>query len=160
METVPPALQTIIRPLRVLLLLAAMATLTAGCKSTPKSPTLRCAGVVIRNCSDEQIRDKVTKVFKDHGFETARPEADELVFQRPGTAWETFVRGDWYSGAVWQRVRVYQRPLEPGQTLVDCDLFYVQEHEDPLFQKEVKARGKNSNCQKLLDEVARGLNGN
>jgi hypothetical protein len=66
--------------------------------------------------------------------------------------------GDIYSGGVWERVEVYQTELESDRTLVDCDGFMVQEHDDPLFQKSRPAfKSRWSNYQKLLDAVSKDL---
>lgn len=65
------------------------------------------------------------------------------------------VYGDWYSGGVWDRVKVYVGEIAPGSILVDCDAFMVQEHDDPFFQSERKPyKTRRHLYQKLLDEVA------
>jgi hypothetical protein len=71
------------------------------------------------------------------------------------------VYGDWYSGGVWERIKVYQRELRPAETVVECDGYMVQEREDPLFQKEKREYNtKRGHCQKLLNEVAKELMSN
>jgi hypothetical protein len=65
------------------------------------------------------------------------------------------VYGDWYSGGVWERIKVQQRELDSARTVVECDGYMVQEHEDPLFQNEIKEhKTKRGHLQKLLNEVA------
>ena len=69
------------------------------------------------------------------------------------------VYGDWYSGEVWERVKVYHIEMQPGSTLVDCDAYMVQEHDDPFFQSERKPYTTRRHVyQKLLEEVAKELN--
>lgn len=78
-----------------------------------------------------------------------------MVFEKKGTFMNGLVYGDWYSGGVWDRVKVYVAEIGPGNMLVDCDAFMVQEHDDPFFQSERKPyKTRRHLYQKLLDEVA------
>jgi len=66
--------------------------------------------------------------------------------------------GDWYSGGVWDRVKVYISQLEPGSILVDCDAYMVQEHDDPFFQSErTPYKTRRHVYQNLLNEGAAEL---
>ena len=113
------------------------------------------ASVVVTNASSEQIEAAVNTVFKKHKFEEGRSEDDELVFQRPGSLMSGVVYGDWYSGGVWERVKIYTRSLDPARTVVECDGYMVQEHDDPLFQHEKKEYStKKHHLQDLMNEVA------
>jgi len=138
-------------------LLALVALTAAGCH-TPHSPqSNRAASVLIKDRSAEQINDATKLVFARHAYEPAHADADELVFQKPGTFMNALMHGDWYSGAVWERVKLYQRPLNPSETVLEGDFYMVQQPEDPFFQKEQKVNAHKSKLQKMLDEVAAGL---
>lgn len=83
-----------------------------------------------------------------------------MVFEKKGTFMNGMVYGDWYSGGVWERVKVFHQEIEPGRTLVECDAYMVQEHDDPFFQSERKPyKTRRHLYQKLLNEVAVGLEG-
>jgi hypothetical protein len=140
------------------LLALAVVVLTTGCQTTKPVVSNRMASIVVTNVSSEQIEAAVNTVFKNHSFEEGKAEDDELVFQRPGTFMSGMIYGDWYSGGVWERIKIYQRELEAGRTVVECDGYMVQEHEDPLFQNEKKQhKTKKGHLQDLLNEVAQEL---
>jgi hypothetical protein len=138
---------------------ALAALLLSACQSAPqKTPSSRAAFVIIHDRSPAVIEAATKRVFKAHGFETEKPKmTNELVFIKEGSFMNSFIHGSWYDGAVWMRVRVYQEELDPGQTLLDCDVYRVQQHDDPLFQSEQKVTGHKTAFQDLLDEVARDL---
>lgn len=142
----------------VLLLAIAAVGLTAGCRSPKGRVSNRMASIVVTNQPSERIEAAVQTVFTNHRFEEAKGEEDELVFQRPGSFMSGLVYGDWYSGGVWERIKVYQRELDSARTVVECDGYMVQQHEDPLFQKEKRQyKTKKAHLQNLLDEVAAEL---
>jgi hypothetical protein len=155
-------------PLRILgntraflvLLAIATAVLTSGCRSPRALVSNRMASIIVTNQSPEQIAAAIRVVFKQHGYEEGKGEEEELVFQKPGSFTSGMVYGDWYSGGVWERIKTYLRELDSTRTVVECDGYMVQQHEDPLFQKEKKEyKTKKGHLQKLLDEVARELIG-
>ena len=115
------------------------------------------AAVVIERKAPEEIGATVKSVFLSHGYQPGRSYGKEMVFQKKGGFVKSALHGDWYSGAVWTRIIVYQRELEAGRTLVDCDLYLVQGPEDPFFETAQKHKGRSSECQKLLDEVRKQL---
>jgi hypothetical protein len=140
-----------------LLALAAM-VLTTGCQTTKSSVSNLMASIVVTNTPAERIEAAVNEVFTKHSFEEARAKEDELVFQRPGSLMSGLIYGDWYSGGVWERVKIYLRELDPARTVVECDGYMVQQHEDPLFQKEKRQyKTKKGHLQDLLNEVAQEL---
>jgi len=145
-------------PLRLLLLALAAAMLTAGCRTPKASVSNHMASIVVTNQSSERIDAALRAVFKNHGYEEGKAEEDEMVFEKQGSFMSGLVYSDWYSGGVWERIKIYQRELHPTETVVECDGYMVSEHEDPLFQKEKKEyKTKKGHCQKLLDEVAKEL---
>ena len=128
--------------------------LAVGCQSTPKKlGSHRVAAVVVTNASPGEIREAAESVFKTHGFDAAPEDDNELVFQRKGSLMNGLVWGDWYGGPVWVRIKVFLTGMDAGRILVDCDVYMVQDHEDPLFQEQRKVRADKSECQKLLDEI-------
>ena len=142
----------------VVLLALAAAILTTGCGTTKPTVSNRMASVVVTNQPSEKIDAAVRTVFKGHGYEEGKAENDELVFQKPGSFMSGLVYGDWYSGGVWERVKVYQRELDTNRTVIECDGYMVQEHEDPLFQNEMKEHStKKGHLQDLLKEVPHEL---
>jgi hypothetical protein len=131
-----------------------------GCKSTPKTPSNRLASVVITNRMPDEIEAATRTVFEKHDYELSprRDGGGAMVFEKQGTTMNGLVYGDWYSGGVWERVKVYHIEMEPGSTLVDCDAYMVQEHDDPFFQSERKPYTTRRHVyQKLLEEVAKEL---
>ena len=151
---------TLARRLPVCLLPLALsaAVLATGCRSPNRQISNRMASIIVTNRSSEQIEAAIQAVFEKHEYEAGKSEEDELVFEKQGTFMNGLVYGDWYSGGVWERFKIYQRELRPAETLVECDAYMVQQHEDPLFQKERREYNtKKGHCQKLLNEVARDL---
>jgi len=136
-----------------------MALVLTGCKSTPRTPSNRLASVVITNRSPDEIEAATRIIFEKHAYELLRRrDGDPLVFEKQGTFMNGLFYGDWYSGGVWERVRVYHIDMEPGATLLDCDAYMVQEHDDPFFQSERKPyKSRRHVYQKILEEVAREL---
>ena len=131
-----------------------LAFLFCGCASEPKKlGSTRVAAVLIKNASPETIKSSIDAVFTKHGFEAGGDDEKDIVFEKKATAMNAFVYGDWYSGTVWARVRLFLTPRAPDETLLDCDIYMVQSPEDPLFQTERKVRARKSELQKLLDEV-------
>ena len=134
------------------------AMLTAGCGTTKPRVSNRMASIVVTNQPSEKIDAALRTVFKGHGYEEGKPEDDELVFQKPGSFMSTMIYGDWYSGGVWERIKVYQREMDINRTVIECDGYMVQEHEDPLFQNEKREHStKKGHLQDLLQEVPHEL---
>ena len=139
----------------IVLLALPILALTAGCRSSKTSVSNRMASIVVTNQPLEKIEGAIQVVFKSHTYEETKGEEDELVFQKPGSFMNSMIYGDWYSGGVWERIKIYQRELDPARTVVECDGYMVQEHDDPMFQKEKRQYNtKKGHLQKLLEEVA------
>ena len=136
-----------------------LALFSIGCKSTPQTPSNRLASVIIKDRSPDEIEAATRAVFEKHDYDlSARRDGGAMVFERKGTFMNGLVYGDWYSGGVWERVKVYHAEMEPGRTLLDCNAYMVQEHDDPFFQSERKPYTSRRHVyQKLLEEVSREL---
>ena len=144
------------RPAISLSVALAAAWLAAGC-STPKTGSQRLASIIVENRSPAQIEASLVQIYESHAYRLKR-KADKLIFEKPGTAMNSLIYGDWYSGGVWERIEVFQRELEPGRTLVDCDAYMVQEVDDPFFQKVHQVyKTRRGHCQKLLEAVSQDL---
>jgi hypothetical protein len=142
----------------LLLLAFVVMTLAAGCATTKHPESNRMASIVVTNVPSAQIEAALNTVFKKHSFEEGKPMDDEIVFQRPGSVMSGVIYGDWYSGGVWERVKIFTRELDSARTVVECDGYMVQEHEDPMFQTEKRQyRTKKHHLQDLMDEVAAEL---
>jgi hypothetical protein len=144
-------------PFGALLVLLIATLLATGCRSPRHSFSERPAAVVINSKSSEEITDATVDVFTTSGFVQAKGERGELVFQKPGTFSNSLVHGDWSRGGVWMRVKMYRRELSPVQTVVDADIYMVQDYDDPLFQTERKVSSRRSEVQALLNKVAERL---
>jgi hypothetical protein len=146
-------------PLHLVLALS-MTMVMSGCKSAPKTPSNRLASVIIQERTPDEIEAATRAIFEKHDYEMApRRDRGAMVFERKGTFMNGLVYGDWYSGGVWDRVKVYHLELEPGRTLLDCDAYMVQEHDDPFFQSERKPYTSRRHVyQNLLEEVVKELN--
>jgi hypothetical protein len=128
-----------------------------GCASPRKLGSHRVAAVIIKGSSPEAIKASAKTVFEKHEFDSAPEDDNDLVFQKKASFMNSFVYADWYSGAAWVRAKLYQKELKPGETLLDCDVFIVQDPDDPFFQKERKVRASKSQFQQLLDQVKRDV---
>jgi hypothetical protein len=136
-----------------------LASVLTGCKSPPKTPSNRLASVVIKNRTPDEIEAATRTIFEKYGYElSTRREGGAMMFERQGTFMNGLFYGDWYSGGVWERVKVYHIDMEPGATLLDCDAYMVQEHDDPFFQSERKPyKSRRHVYQKILEEVVKEL---
>jgi len=141
------------------LLPVVVAALLSGCATAPPATgSQRLASVVIEGAAADKIKESVLTVFKRESFALARPAEDKLVFERPGTFLNGLAYGDWYGGGVYERVEVFQKELEPGRTLLDCNAFMVQEPEDPFFEKvRPVSKSRRGRYQKLLEAAAAAL---
>jgi len=126
-----------------------------GCASSQaqKLGSHRIAAVIIKDSSPGTIIASAKDVFDAHGFDWVPEEDNEMVFQKPASGMHSMAYGDWFSGPVWARARLYMNEVRSGEALLDCDVYMVQEPDDPLFQKERLVHASKKEFQKLLDEV-------
>jgi hypothetical protein len=136
------------------LIILSVVSLFVGCASTPaKLGSHRLAAVVIKGSSPDDISASAKEVFEAHQFDLEPEDNNELVFQKKASNMNSMLYGDWFSGPVWARAKLYLRELRPGELLLDCDVYMVQDPDDPLFQKERRVRASKSEFQKLLEEI-------
>ena len=145
------------RPLLVASLFCGLlaSILASGCKSANSDLTGRMASILVTNRSPEEIDTSIHVVFDRHEFVEGKSDEYKLIFEKPASLMSGVVYSDWYSGGVWERIKVYRRDVKPGVTIVECDGYMVKEHDDPLFAEEKKQyKTKRAHCQKLMDEIA------
>jgi hypothetical protein len=137
---------------------AVLPGLMGGCKSPRIPESHRTEAVIITNRAPEEINAATRAAFQHHQFKPVKADGDELVFQKRGSFMNSVWTADWFDGPAWVRVKVFQRPLDPQRTLLDCDVYVVQQPEDPFFLEEHKLAGKKKEYQSLLQEIAWNLN--
>ena len=136
-----------------LLLTAATLCLTGCASPAHKLGSSRLAAVVIKDTSPDTIKASAKEVFDKHGFDNEPEDDNDLVFQKKASGAHSVLYGDWFSGPVTARAKLYLSDLRPGETLLDCDLYMVQEADDPLFAKERKVHASRGEFQSLLEEI-------
>jgi hypothetical protein len=140
-----------------LLLVALLLCFVSACHSPNRDVTNRMASIIVTNCTASQIDAAIRTVF-ERNFTLAGDAGEPLVYERRGSFMNGVVYGDW-GDRVWERVRVYQRPLDQTRTLIDCDATMVKGHGDPFFEEEQKTYGtRKTGYQNLLNEVKKSLN--
>jgi hypothetical protein len=108
---------------------------------------------VIKDSSPATIKASAKGVFENHDFDSEPEDDNDLVFQRKASGMNTFVYGDWFSGPVTVRIKLYLTEINSGEMLLDGDVYMVQEADDPLFEKDRRVHARRSELQKLLEEV-------
>ncbi len=137
------------------LILFAIVVLAPGCRSPDPNVSTRMASIIVTNRSTEDIETAIRTVFERHDFTEGRSDDDKLIFDKQGSFMSGMVYSDWYSGGVWERVKVYERAHADDQTVVECDGFMVKGHDDPMFSEEKRLyKTKRGHLQNLMDEVA------
>ena len=132
--------------------------LTAGCRSANPGVSDRMASIIVTNHSSQEIDGAIHFVFEKHEYTEGKSDDYKLIFEKQGSFMSGVVYSDWYSGGVWERIKVFQRDWKPGQTVVECDGYMVKEHDDPMFSEEKREyKTKRTHLQNLLDEVALAL---
>jgi hypothetical protein len=139
------------------LLLAA--GLFAGCSSMDKPASASFASVIVINQTPEKIRQAVTAVFQDNGYQML-PQSDEtMAFQREATRREQIDYAG-FAGAqageqVAIRVRVNIRPKNPSAFWVEGKAYAVCNPGQPVFENTTALFNFQSKpYQKLMEQVA------
>src|SRR5262245_18602747 len=97
-----------------------------GCQSQPGTSSGHLASVLITNQPVERVEQMTRAVFTAHDFQTARPKAGQLIFEKEGTGMNTFVYGDWSDKKVWIRAKVSIKEFDAGEhVLLACDGYMV-----------------------------------
>ena len=145
---------------RRLLCLAALGLLAgAGCHSTPAPSRVdvdALAFIEVRGHGPMEVARAVSEAFHEASYMSVRlpptSKTMSLVFEKPGSATESVVYGDW-SGKVWYRVRIKIETPDPDVQLVKCDAYRVVGHGDPRFEEETKISFRKGPYQEVLDKA-------
>jgi len=133
--------------------------ITAGCHSLGDPGDKGGASVRIDGVSAIQIRDVAIQVFEENGYQTARKSLAGMVFEKQAKALANFAYGDWMGTPLWIRVKASLVPIDDRSFRLQCDAFRVHD-KGASVEDEAKIKGVQSGpYQKLLDEIARRLNG-
>jgi hypothetical protein len=138
-----------------LLLLASCLLIVLGCKSAPQTGSAWLASVVISNKTPSQIRVTAIDVFETNGFRIKTMKTSEIVLDRPGTKMENVLYGGLSTG-IWTRAKLRSRNHGPDAFLLECNAYFVENHDDTALETERKLH-RSGPFQKLLDEVQKRL---
>src|SRR5438874_7123852 len=84
-----------------------------GCKSPPLGAKNSLAWVEITGHSSREITLAAKEVLAREGYRLGREEADELTFEKPGSAWNEVAHGNWGEGMT-VRLRLFISPQIEG----------------------------------------------
>ena len=138
--------------------IAVIFVLLQGCTTPVPSQQLNDTAVVISRRTPEEIRSVVEETFKQHHFEIAATKEDALVFDRRGTFANDMMAQNWADGPTWVRVKVFRTQIDADQTKLGCEIYVVQQPEDPMFKTERPYGGHKKEFKEIMQEVARALN--
>ena len=138
-------------------LLALVLTGQAGCQTGQKTGSTSHASVQILGRSRAEIERTMTAVFREQKYALAGTTRDGLIFERPGTSWESTKWGGWSEGVII-RVKVkLSVNLDVGH-LLEADAYAVDKSDNAFFRTESRnPLPSRKPYQQLLDEVARRL---
>jgi hypothetical protein len=133
--------------------------MTSGCRSLNPVSDEPFASVRIDSTPAVEIRDVAVKVFEENGYQTAGSGLASMIFEKKAQALVNLAYGDWMGDPVWIRVKASIVPVSDRSFRLQCDAFRVRD-KGMSVEDEVKLKPVQSGpYQKLLDEVARRLNG-
>lgn len=131
----------------------------SGCQTEPRTTPAYLAAVELRGNTPGQIGPVVIAVFKDHHFTVARRRYTAFVFEKEASRMDNLAYGDWISDKpVWLRVKAELVPLSEAHFRLQCSPVLVQDKNESL-EHELKVTFRKAPYQKLLEEVARRLQG-
>jgi hypothetical protein len=129
-----------------------------GCQSANQPGSASHASVQIKGHSLAEIQQAATAVFGEAGYaRTLGGEANEMVFERPGSRRDALKWGGWEGKGVTMRVKVWFTQSVPGTYLLQADAYAI-DNADTSFPTERRNLLLNRRpYQKLLDDVAKRL---
>lgn len=129
--------------------------LGSGCAAANPGISNRMASIIVTNHPSRDIDAALRTVFEKHEYVEGRSTENVLIYEKPASFMSGVIYSDWYSGGVWERIKIYQRELDDSRTVVESDGYMVKEHDDPLFSEEKREyKTKRAHIQKLMDETA------
>lgn len=130
-------------------LLFGLACLT-GCKTTDTAHTGHAASVEISGHTKAEIQQAATKVFQAHGY----TKISDLIFEKPGSVWDTANYGGWSSSPVWIRIKCDLESTDTHQYVLGCDAYIVEGHGEVGTEVERKLWfSRRSECKAILNEI-------
>ena len=131
--------------------------LLSGCRSA--SPAEQTSdSVIVLNRTPEEIHTAVKDTFVRHQFEDASSVRDGLLFQKKGSFMNDLMSSDWADGPAWVQVKVLPRQLDAERTVLDYQVYLVQQPDDPMFKTGQPYGGHKKQFKDIIKEVARTLN--
>jgi hypothetical protein len=136
-------------------MLIALALLT-GCQSAAQPGSGSHASVRISGAKEETIRLAIASVFQQNGYVLVSSLPEGMIFERPASRGDSFKWGGWGQGSsVVIRLKIKLETIMAGAHVVRCDVFYVSDRGDRVFEDERRLMLLDRRTyQKLLDEVS------
>jgi hypothetical protein len=128
-----------------------------GC-STPNGE-VPDPGVEIRWNTPGQISNMVREVFLENGFASAKGDYTKLVFEKKASLGHDLVYGGWSRQGLWFRVKVSMVSAGEATFRLSCKGFTVEDRGDALEEATPMSVRQNEKYNKLLEEVAKRLQG-
>jgi hypothetical protein len=131
--------------------------LLSGCRSASPAEQMSDTAIVL-NRTPEEIHTAVKDTFERHQFEDASSRWDNLLFQKKASFMNDLMSSDWAGGPTWVQVKVLPRQLDAERTLLDYQVYLVQQPDDPMFKTGHPYGGHKKEFKNIINEVARSLN--
>jgi len=138
--------------------IAVLFVLLLGCRTPQPSEQLSDTAVLISRRTPEEISTVTTETFKRHHFESASTRDEALVFDRRGTFSNDMMSSNWADGPTWVRVKVFRTQVDPERVKLGCEIFLVQDPEDPMFGHEKPYGGHKKEIKQIMQEIGLSLN--
>jgi hypothetical protein len=139
-------------------LLALCLTGLSGCQTTNQPGAASHASVQIQGHSPAEIRQAATAVFSEAGYSLTTALSSEMVFDRPGSAWDEVKWGGLLSDGVTMRVKIRLSEIPGGSQLLQADAYVVEKSDNPFFQTETRKMLLSRHYyRRLLNDVASRL---
>lgn len=147
------------KPLLLLLVACLWGLSSAGCRSLSQPEPAQFAAVLIHGNTPGQISEMAAQVFREHGYQVERQDFDKLVFEKKGTAMNSFAYGNWMGEGVWVRVRATIVPVAEASFRLQCTAYMVRDPGQATEEDLQLSTLRRHPYQKLLEEVANRLSG-
>ena len=138
--------------------IAVLFVLLLGCRTPQPSEQLSDTAVLISRRTPEEISAVTTETFKRHHFEIASTRDEALVFDRRGTFSNDMMSSNWADGPTWLRVKVFRTHVDHERVKLGCEIFLVQDPEDPMFGHEKPYGGHKKEIKQIMQEIGLSLN--
>ncbi len=124
-----------------------------GCASSAPGSSSQ-AYLQIKNQSTADIVTATIAVYTAAGYKLSADQPGLLVFERVASRSDALKWGDWINDGMVMQIKVQFTALTPEDTLLQADVYAVQDPSDPFYRTENKARMLDRRpYQKMLNEV-------